>query len=135
MEVSSVPRIALSRSSATAIRAAGRRSRANSASLRRGWAREERARRAGRSSHVVRAVEGPSELPPVEVTWQIVIGALAGMMPFVVAGIEFGKRIAAQKKCEVCGGSGLVQVEGLYGRCPGCGGFLPWQSWKRFFTG
>ncbi|KAJ6831970.1 uncharacterized protein M6B38_344905 [Iris pallida] len=71
----------------------------------------------------------------VEITWQIVVGALAGITPFIVAGIEFGKRIVAQKKCKVCGGSGLVLEDDSYYRCPDCGGFLPWQSWKRFFTG
>ncbi|KAI8557513.1 hypothetical protein RHMOL_Rhmol04G0016400 [Rhododendron molle] len=29
-----------------------------------------------------------------EISWQIVVGALAGVTPFVVAGIEFSKRIA-----------------------------------------
>ncbi|XP_004491479.1 uncharacterized protein [Cicer arietinum] len=72
---------------------------------------------------------------PVDITWQIVVGTIAGITPFVVAGIEFSKRIMAQKKCEVCGGSGLVFRDKNYFRCPECGGFLPWQSWKRFFSG
>ncbi|XP_044473033.1 uncharacterized protein LOC123201541 isoform X1 [Mangifera indica] len=29
----------------------------------------------------------------VEVTWQIIVGSIAGVTPFVVAGIEFSKRI------------------------------------------
>ncbi|KAI3496854.1 hypothetical protein L1887_39232 [Cichorium endivia] len=70
-----------------------------------------------------------------EITWQIVVGSIAGVTPFVVAGIEFSKRIVAQKKCFECGGSGLVLIEKEYIRCPNCGGFLPWQSWKRFFSG
>nr|XP_018676613.1 PREDICTED: uncharacterized protein LOC103970577 isoform X1 [Musa acuminata subsp. malaccensis] len=79
---------------------------------------------------------GVTDLAPVEITWQIAVGALAGITPFVVAGIEFSKRIIAQRKCEVCAGSGLVLLKDKsYVRCPGCGGFLPWQSWKRFFTG
>ncbi|GMH14446.1 hypothetical protein Nepgr_016287 [Nepenthes gracilis] len=41
----------------------------------------------------------------------------------------------AQRRCELCGGSGLVLRDKSYFRCPGCGGFLPWQSWKRFFSG
>ncbi|CAJ1971483.1 unnamed protein product [Sphenostylis stenocarpa] len=57
---------------------------------------------------------------PVEVTWQIVVGAIAGVTPFVVAGIEFSKRIIAQKRCEECGGSGLVLREKEYFRCPEC---------------
>ncbi|XP_039171784.1 uncharacterized protein LOC104450289 [Eucalyptus grandis] len=80
----------------------------------------------------VSAVADPSQ---AEVTWQIVVGAIAGVSPFVVAGIEFSKRIIAQRKCEVCGGSGLVLRDKHYFRCPGCGGFLPWQSWRRFFSG
>ncbi|XP_057439799.1 uncharacterized protein LOC130731508 [Lotus japonicus] len=74
---------------------------------------------------------------PAEITWQIVVGTIAGVTPFVVAGVEFSKRIMAQRRCEVCGGSGLVlrEKEKDYIRCPECGGFLPWQSWKRFFSG
>ncbi|CAL5390322.1 unnamed protein product [Camellia sinensis] len=56
----------------------------------------------------------------VAVSWQIVVGALAGVTPFVVAGIEFSKRIVAQRKCGVCGGSGLVLRDKYYFRCPGC---------------
>ncbi|GKA45107.1 hypothetical protein Tco_0737903 [Tanacetum coccineum] len=70
-----------------------------------------------------------------EITWQIVVGTIAGITPFVVAGIEFSKRIVAQKKCTECRGSGLVLIEKEYIRCPNCGGFLPWQSWQRFFSG
>ncbi|KAL5125916.1 hypothetical protein HKD37_02G006042 [Glycine soja] len=50
----------------------------------------------------------------------------AGVTPFVVAGIEFSKRIIAQKRCEVCGGSGLVlrEKEKDYLRCPECVPFI-----------
>ncbi|KAI3703795.1 hypothetical protein L1987_73990 [Smallanthus sonchifolius] len=34
----------------------------------------------------------------------------AGVTPFMVAGIEFSKRIVAQKKCMECGGSGLKKI-------------------------
>uniref|UniRef100_A0A0D9V5Z7 Uncharacterized protein n=1 Tax=Leersia perrieri TaxID=77586 RepID=A0A0D9V5Z7_9ORYZ len=71
---------------------------------------------AGRSSTAL-AVDGPSaaaDVPPPEITWQIVVGAVAGVTPFVVAGVEFGKRIVAQKKCEICGGSGLVMKKDYY---------------------
>ncbi|KAG8055322.1 hypothetical protein GUJ93_ZPchr0001g29866 [Zizania palustris] len=100
-----------------------------------------RAAHTGRDASA-RAVDGPSaaaaaaaDLPPPQVTWQIVVGAAAGVTPFVVAGVEFSKRIIAQKRCEICGGSGLVMKKDYYVRCQGCGGFLPWQSWKRFFRG
>ncbi|KMZ71215.1 hypothetical protein ZOSMA_185G00340 [Zostera marina] len=91
----------------------------------------------GRRRSIVRAIDGAAaDFVPPEITWQITVGAIAGTTPFVVAGIEFGKRIVAQKKCEICNGSGLVQTEDdNYTRCPNCGGFLPWLSWKRFFTG
>ncbi|XP_057765508.1 uncharacterized protein LOC130986207 isoform X2 [Salvia miltiorrhiza] len=74
-----------------------------------------------------------SEPAQAELSWQIVVGAIAGVAPFVVAGVEFSKRI---RNCKVCRGSGLVLRDNkYYFRCPRCGGFLPWQSWKRFFTG
>ncbi|KAK8943005.1 hypothetical protein KSP39_PZI009227 [Platanthera zijinensis] len=83
------------------------------------------------------AIDGgsASDLAPVEISWQIAAGALAGVTPFIVAAFEFGKRIAAQRRCGACGGSGLVLKGESYSRCPTCGGFLPWRSWKRFFTG
>lgn len=92
-----------------------------------------------RTSAVVAEVSAVISTDPasqVEITWQIVVGALAGVTPFVVAGIEFSKRIVQQRLCEVCNGSGLIlKDDKSYTRCPGCGGFLPWQSWRRFFTG
>ncbi|TYI42507.1 hypothetical protein ES332_A01G103400v1 [Gossypium tomentosum] len=82
--------------------------------------------------HDVSVVADPAR---VDITWQIVVGALAGVTPFIVAGIEFSKRIIAQRRCGECWGSGLVFRGNDYFKCPECGGFLPWQSWKRFFTG
>ncbi|CAI5523302.1 unnamed protein product, partial [Closterium sp. Naga37s-1] len=55
-----------------------------------------------------------------EVTWQIVVGAIAGVIPFIVASIEFGKRIAAQRRCEAYQGSGLQLVGRFYRRCSAC---------------
>ncbi|GER32428.1 N-acetylmuramic acid 6-phosphate etherase 1 [Striga asiatica] len=62
------------------------------------------------SRAAVRAVDDISAITSSQpqITWQIVVGALAGLSPFVVAGIEFSKRIIEQKKCKVCKGSGLV---------------------------
>ncbi|KAK7299961.1 hypothetical protein RJT34_10792 [Clitoria ternatea] len=102
------------------------------------WVKNSKSRRRITRLAVVNAIDGVTTVldpAPVEVTWQIVVGALAGFTPFVVAGIEFSKRIIAQRRCEECGGSGLVLREKEYFRCPECGGFLPWQSWKRFFSG
>ncbi|CAN7031826.1 unnamed protein product [Brassica oleracea var. botrytis] len=56
-----------------------------------------------------------------EITWQIIVGAVAGVTPFVVAGVEFSKRIIEQKRCEECRGKGLVFRDKKYFRCPGCG--------------
>ncbi|ANM70092.1 transmembrane protein [Arabidopsis thaliana] len=58
-----------------------------------------------------------------EITWQIIVGTIAGIIPFVVAGVEFSKRIIAQKRCEECGGTGLVSRDKKYFRCPECGNF------------
>jgi len=33
-----------------------------------------------------------------------------------------------------CSGSGLVQKGRFARKCPECGGFFPWQGWRRFFT-
>ncbi|XP_031490078.1 uncharacterized protein LOC116257450 isoform X2 [Nymphaea colorata] len=92
-------------------------------------------RRPWRILAVGEVAEAASNPVRAEITWQIVVGALAGVTPFMVAGVEFSKRIIAQRRCGVCGGSGLVLREKNYFRCPGCGGFLPWQSWRRFFSG
>ncbi|KAJ8766556.1 hypothetical protein K2173_023803 [Erythroxylum novogranatense] len=96
-------------------------------------------RRKGRTSRIAAISDVSGVADPVQagVTWQVVVGAVAGVTPFVVAGIEFSKRIIAQRRCDECEGSGLVLMDNNneYVRCPRCGGFLPWQSWKRFFSG
>ncbi|KZV49903.1 hypothetical protein F511_40300 [Dorcoceras hygrometricum] len=74
-----------------------------------------------RTSAVTELSAFTSDPAQPELTWQIVTGALAGVTPFVVAGIEFSKRIVAQKKCSVCKGSGLVSRDNkYYFRCPAC---------------
>ena len=61
------------------------------------------------------------------------------------AAYEFGKRILIQRRCARCGGSGLIQRTLPAGvtadagmqqlrKCTSCGGFLPWVSWRYFFT-
>ncbi|ESQ42890.1 hypothetical protein EUTSA_v10014968mg [Eutrema salsugineum] len=92
-------------------------------------------RRLGTPSALGELADTVVETGKSEITWQIIVGTIAGVTPFVVAGVEFSKRIIAQKRCEECKGSGLVFRDKKYFRCPGCGGFLPWQSWRRFFTG
>ena len=39
-----------------------------------------------------------------------------------------------QRRCAECSGSGLVQKGRFNHKCPECGGFFPWQGWRRFFT-
>ncbi|XP_022852597.1 uncharacterized protein LOC111374192 isoform X3 [Olea europaea var. sylvestris] len=54
-----------------------------------------------RSRHAVSDISSVTTDPvQAELTWQIVVGALAGVTPFVVAGVEFSKRIVAQRKCK-----------------------------------
>ncbi|CAO1946071.1 unnamed protein product [Urochloa humidicola] len=76
----------------------------------RGRAASVRAVDGASAAAAVAAAADAASLPPPQVTWQIVVGAV---------GVEFGKRIFAQKKCEVCGGSGLVMKNDYYVRCQG----------------
>ena len=75
--------------------------------------------------------------PPLVVEeWQLWVGFLAGLAPVVIATFEFGKRIAIQRQCAVCAGSGLVtktiNKQPRLVKCVACGGFLPWVSWELF---
>eukprot|EP00873_Tetraselmis_striata_P045300 jgi/Tetstr1/465564/TSEL_000125.t1 len=73
---------------------------------------------------------------PIEVGWEIYFGAFAGAFPFAIGLYEFTKRIMIQRRCKVCKGSGLVVAGSrqLETKCPQCGGFFPWRSWKEFFS-
>ncbi|KAG2440008.1 hypothetical protein HXX76_004125 [Chlamydomonas incerta] len=76
---------------------------------------------------------------PVEPGWEIWLGFVAGVVPFAIGSYEFGKRILIQLRCEVCGGRGLVPSAGAgkdryLRKCPQCGGFFPWISWKMFLS-
>ncbi|CAN0125719.1 unnamed protein product, partial [Ectocarpus sp. 12 AP-2014] len=70
---------------------------------------------------------------------KIVIGSAACLAAYAWAAYEFGKRIVTQRACEVCKGSGLVSTSrsGKQLRqpkkCYACGGFLPWESWGKFW--
>jgi len=72
---------------------------------------------------------------PIEVGWEIWLGAAVGAFPFFLGLYEFTKRIMIQRRCKVCEGSGLVTVqEEREVKCPQCGGFFPWRSWGEFFS-
>lgn len=79
-------------------------------------------------------VAGTSFEPGEVVEWQIWFGFIVGLSPFVIAAYEFGKRIIIQRQCAVCQGSGLVQKGRFKRKCPGCGGFQPWESWELFLS-
>lgn len=71
----------------------------------------------------------PLEIP----SWQIWVGFVAGVVPFIIASYEFGKRILIQRRCPECEGKGLVQRGRYLRKCANCGGMLPWLGWKAFW--
>lgn len=81
------------------------------------------------SKYVPSPMDGP--------TWQVWVGAIVGVIPFVIATYEFSKRVIIQRRCQVCNGTGLVLrgTSKFYKKCRACGGFLPWLGWKAFLTG
>lgn len=88
---------------------------------------------------LARAAEGSATAStyvpgPVEVGWQIWVGFLAGVIPFAIGSWEFVKRLLIQQRCTECSGRGLVQRGKLLRKCPDCGGFFPWISWRLFLT-
>ena len=36
---------------------------------------------------------------PVDVGWQVWVGAIVGVIPFIIGAYEFGKRILIQRRC------------------------------------
>jgi hypothetical protein len=70
-------------------------------------------------------------------TWQVWVGAIVGVIPFIIATYEFSKRVIIQRRCQVCNGTGLVLrgTSKYYKKCRACGGFLPWLGWRAFLTG
>lgn len=70
---------------------------------------------------------------PMDPGWQVYVGAVIGVIPFIIATYEFGKRVIIQRRCKECGGSGLVLKGKYYKKCVACGGFLPWLGWNMFF--
>lgn len=75
-------------------------------------------------------IDGPIGAPP---SWEIWAGFLAGVIPFFIASVEFGKRILIQRRCQACSGSGLVQRGKYLRKCTQCGGLLPWLGWRAFW--
>mmetsp|Transcript_18602 Transcript_18602/g.52294 ORF Transcript_18602/g.52294 Transcript_18602/m.52294 type:complete len:290 (+) Transcript_18602:991-1860(+) len=75
---------------------------------------------------------------PIEPGWEVYAGFLAGIIPFAIGSWEFGKRIIIQRRCALCSGRGLVPSNRTgtkyLRKCPECGGFFPWISWKMFLT-
>lgn len=75
--------------------------------------------------YVPSPVDGPG--------WEIWFGSIVGVIPFIIASYEFGKRILIQRQCAVCGGKGLVKKGKYWKKCTQCGGMLPWLGWKAFW--
>ena len=93
-------------------------------------AMEETVQAAGTATkYVPSPMEGP--------TWQVYVGAIVGVIPFIIATYEFSKRVIIQRRCRVCNGTGLVLkgTSKYYKKCRACGGFLPWLGWRAFLTG
>jgi hypothetical protein len=72
---------------------------------------------------------------------EIWVGVALPVTVFALGTWEFTKRILIQRRCAVCGGTGLVSMGGGSAASPGrlvkcraCGGFFPWQSWQRFLS-
>mmetsp|Transcript_5481 Transcript_5481/g.16339 ORF Transcript_5481/g.16339 Transcript_5481/m.16339 type:complete len:104 (+) Transcript_5481:175-486(+) len=63
----------------------------------------------------------------------VIVGSIAAIIPFFIASYIFGSRIMKQRRCPECKGSGLVSRNEMLVKCPTCGGWLPFQSWKQFF--
>jgi hypothetical protein len=79
--------------------------------------------------------------PAAPPSWEIWVGAVVGVIPFIFASVEFSKRVLIQRRCPECAGSGLVSFNskgqplpgGQLRKCAACGGFLPWLGWRRFW--
>jgi hypothetical protein len=79
--------------------------------------------------------------PAAPPSWEIWVGAVVGVIPFIFASVEFSKRVLIQRRCPECAGSGLVSLNskgqalpgGQLRKCAACGGFLPWLGWRRFW--
>lgn len=91
------------------------------------------------SAPSIAAYVPPSSIDEIDNFWGMVAGSAACLLVYIGAAFSFGSRIIIQKKCAVCGGSGLVTTSRT-GRkltaprkCYACGGFLPWRSWGEFW--
>ncbi|KAL3147611.1 hypothetical protein ABBQ38_014662 [Trebouxia sp. C0009 RCD-2024] len=82
----------------------------------------------------IAAASQPYVPSPVNVGWEVWVGAIAGVIPFAIGSYQFVARILIQRRCPRCSGSGLVERGPFLRKCPECGGFFPWQGWKQFLT-
>ncbi|PRW33526.1 hypothetical protein C2E21_7498 [Chlorella sorokiniana] len=92
---------------------------------------------AGSAAAEVLTADGQPFVPPAasDLGWEVWVGFVAGVIPFLIASYEFGKRILIQRRCPSCRGSGLVKRGPRLVKCPECGGMLPWISWRLFLLG
>ena len=122
-----------STSSTARARASPRSSATRPSATRRRHARQSTSRARSRSRALANDVD-----PEAVQTWQLWFGFFAGLSPVVIAAWEFWKRARIQRGCARCAGSGLVVVgvgdEKRKVKCASCGGFLPFESWSRFFS-
>ncbi len=122
-----------STSSTARARASPRSSATRPSATRRRHARPSTSRARSRSRALANDVD-----PEAVQTWQLWFGFFAGLSPVVIAAWEFWKRARIQRRCARCAGSGLVVVgvgdEARKVKCASCGGFLPFESWSRFFS-
>ena len=122
-----------STSSTARARASPRPSATRPSATRRRHARPSTSRARSRSRALANDVD-----PEAVQTWQLWFGFFAGLSPVVIAACEFWKRARIQSRCARCAGSGLVVVvvgdEKRKVKCASCGGFLPFESWSRFFS-
>lgn len=107
-----------------------RRGLRSSASIMRCRATHARALRRSGSSRL-RAPKAEFE-PRLSV--EAAYGTGFALLSMALVSSEFWKRIAIQRRCNKCNGSGLVTMaDARMVKCPECGGMFPWYSWRRFF--
>lgn len=69
------------------------------------------------AEQVIAAQPGYTPSPMETPSWEIWAGFVAGVVPFIIASYEFGKRIIIQRRCPDCQGRGLVQRGRVLKKC------------------